>query len=129
MTWQPGRDKISALLAAGELEQVAVNDQVARRLLQDAARHLATAAAAASGEDLSGAYLLAYDAFRKSAASLLAVQGLRRDPVECWRELAHEWVTCRGGWAAGCLSHRQVRYASSLMAAITSWNPGHGCRG
>jgi hypothetical protein len=40
-------------------------------------RHLATAAAASSSGDLSGAYQLAYDAFRKSAASLLAVQGLR----------------------------------------------------
>jgi len=59
---------------------------VARRLLEDAARHLATAAMAASGEDLSGAYQLAYDAFRKSAASLLAVQGLR--------------VTSRGGHIA-----------------------------
>jgi hypothetical protein len=77
MTWQPERDKIAALLAGGELEQVGVNDQMARRLLEDAARHLATAAAAASGGDLSGAYQLAYDAFRKSAACLLAVQGLR----------------------------------------------------
>jgi HEPN domain-containing protein len=77
MTWQPGRDKISALLEAGELEQVAGGDEVAQRLLEDAARHLATAAVAVSGEDLSGAYQLAYDAFRKSAASLLAAQGLR----------------------------------------------------
>src|SRR5262249_52323281 len=50
---------------------------LSRRLLDDADRHLATAAAARSSEDLSGAYQLAYDAFRKSAASLLAVQGLR----------------------------------------------------
>jgi hypothetical protein len=32
---------------------------------------------ALSSGDLSGAYQLAYDALRKSAASLLAVQGLR----------------------------------------------------
>ncbi len=38
---------------------------------------LASAAAASASGDLSGAYLLAYDALRKSAASLLAVQGLR----------------------------------------------------
>jgi hypothetical protein len=37
----------------------------------------ATAAAASSSGDLSGAYQLAYDALRKSAASLLAMQGLR----------------------------------------------------
>lgn len=77
MTWQPGRDKIAGLLVAGELEQVVADGDVARRLLDDAGRHLTTAAAAAAGGDLSGAYQLAYDAFRKSAASLLAVQGLR----------------------------------------------------
>jgi hypothetical protein len=65
------------LLAAGELERVTADVAIARRLLEDAGRHLATAAAAARTADLSGAYQLAYDAFRKSAASLLAVQGLR----------------------------------------------------
>ncbi len=77
MTWQPGREKIAALLEDGGLERVTVNDQVVGRLLGDASRHLATAAVAAQSEDLTGAYQLAYDAFRKSAASLLAVQGLR----------------------------------------------------
>jgi hypothetical protein len=77
VTWQPGQDKIVGLLAAGELEQVVADGEVAQRLLEDAARHLATAAVAAPRGDLSGAYQLAYDAFRKSAASLLAVQGLR----------------------------------------------------
>jgi hypothetical protein len=28
MTWQPGRDKIADLLTDGELEEVAVDDQV-----------------------------------------------------------------------------------------------------
>ena len=77
MTWQPGRDKIAELLAAAELEQVAADRRIAQLLLDDAGRHLATAAAALSSGDLSGAYQLAYDALRKSAASLLAVQGLR----------------------------------------------------
>jgi HEPN domain len=50
----------------------------ARRVpLADAGRHLATAAAAESAGDLPGAYQLAYDALRKSAASLLEAQGLR----------------------------------------------------
>ena len=39
--------------------------------------HVASAGAIAAAGDLSGAYSLAYDALRKSAASLLAVQGLR----------------------------------------------------
>jgi hypothetical protein len=38
---------------------------------------LATAAAAESAGDLPGGYQLAYDALRKSAASLLEAQGLR----------------------------------------------------
>lgn len=77
MTWQPGHDRIQELVAAGELEQVAPADSVASLLLDDAGRHLATAAAAAETGDLAGAYQLAYDALRKSAASLLAAQGLR----------------------------------------------------
>ena len=77
MTWQPGRDKIARLLDAGELQQVTVDQRIARLLLDDAGRHLATAATARSSGDLSGAYQLAYDALRKSAVSLLATQGLR----------------------------------------------------
>ena len=73
MTWPPGREKIADLVSDGELERVEPSDDTAGRLLQDAARHLATATAALSSEDLSGAYQLAYDALRKSAASLLAV--------------------------------------------------------
>ena len=77
MTWQPGREKIADLLQAAELERVTPDRRIAERLLADASRHLATPAAASSSGDLSGAYQLAYDAFPKSAASLLAVQGLR----------------------------------------------------
>ena len=77
MTWQPGRDRIAELLKAGELEQVTSDRRIAQLLLDDASRHLATAGAALSSGDLSGAYQLAYDALRKSAAGLLAVQGLR----------------------------------------------------
>jgi len=76
MTWQPGRDRIAELLEAGELQEVIADHAMAQLLLDDAHRHLASAAASASGE-LSGTYLLAYDALRKSAARLLAVQGLR----------------------------------------------------
>ena len=99
MTWQPGRDKISVLVADGELEQVAVSDEVTRRLLQDAARHVVSATAAAAGGDLSGAYQLAYDAFRKSAASLLAVQGLRQCHLD-------KRVRGLGAGCAGCLRRR-----------------------
>lgn len=77
MTWPRGRHRIEELIAAGELEEVTPDEAIADRLLADAGRHLATAAGAAGTGDLAGAYQLAYDAFRKSAASLLAVQGLR----------------------------------------------------
>ena len=77
MTWEPGRDRIAELVKAAELQRVTADRDIAQRLLDDAGRHLATAAAALSSGDLSGAYQLAYDGFRKSAASLLAVQGLR----------------------------------------------------
>lgn len=77
MTWEPGKDRIDKLLADEELEQVTPDHEVAERLLNDAERHLETAASAKSSDDASGAYQLAYDALRKSAAALLAAQGLR----------------------------------------------------
>lgn len=77
MTCGPERDRIADLLASGELEAVASDVELAARLLADGARHIDTARAAADLGDLTGAYQLAYDAPRKSAAALLAVQGLR----------------------------------------------------
>jgi hypothetical protein len=77
VTWQPGRDKIADLLDAAELQRITADHRIAQLLLEDASHHLTTAGTAASSGDLSGAYQLAYDALRKSAASLLEVQGLR----------------------------------------------------
>ncbi len=77
MSWETGSERVHELIDAGELGQVPQDDGLARRMLADARRHLATAAAAQATGDLSGAYQLAYDALRKSAASLLEVQGLR----------------------------------------------------
>ncbi len=77
MTWEPGRDEIERLMESGELECVTPDARLARRLLADADKHLHTADDAIARDDLSGAYQLAYDALRKSAAALLAVQGLR----------------------------------------------------
>jgi uncharacterized protein (UPF0332 family) len=77
VTWGVGHERIRELIRAGELEQVTPDTRVARRLLADAAKHLATAAAGIEADDLAGAYQLAYDALRKSAAALLAAQGLR----------------------------------------------------
>ncbi len=52
MTWEPGRDRIAALLGAAELQRVAPDVGVAQTLLDDAGRHLATAAAGLSSGDL-----------------------------------------------------------------------------
>jgi HEPN domain-containing protein len=77
MSWGTGSGRIQELINAGELGQVPADTGLARRMLADARRHLATATTAESAGDLSGAYQLAYDALRKSAASLLEAQGLR----------------------------------------------------
>jgi HEPN domain-containing protein len=77
MSWEAGSERIQELISSGELGQVPPDLELARRMLSDAGRHLATAVAAESTGDLSGAYQLAYDALRKSAASLLEAQGLR----------------------------------------------------
>lgn len=77
MTWEAGRERIQQPIDNGEIEQVTPDITIARNLLADAGRHLHTAAAGKAAGDMSGAYQLAYDAFRKSAASLLEAQGLR----------------------------------------------------
>ena len=77
MTWGPGRERIADLITSTELESVTADEGLAARLLLDSARHLETARSAVDLGDLTGAYQLAYDALRKAAAALLAVQGLR----------------------------------------------------
>ncbi|HEV2373555.1 MAG TPA: HEPN domain-containing protein [Streptosporangiaceae bacterium] len=77
MSWERGRERVRELIDAGEVEPVTPDLAIARRMLEDAGRHLATASRAKVSGDLSGAYQLAYDALRKSAASLLEAQGLR----------------------------------------------------
>jgi hypothetical protein len=77
MSWEPGRERVRELIGAGRVDQVTPDLTIARRMLEDADRHLTTASAAKATGDLSGAYQLAYDALRKSAASLLVAQGLR----------------------------------------------------
>lgn len=77
MTWGPGSAEVDTLLEGGELERVTPDSDLAVRLLADSARHIESARSAAALGDLTGAYQLAYDALRKAAAALLAVQGLR----------------------------------------------------
>ena len=77
MAWPTGREHVEKLIAVGEIEIVEPDGRVARHLLDDASRHVLTAVVALKSGDLSGAYQLVYDALRKSATALLAVQGLR----------------------------------------------------
>jgi hypothetical protein len=76
VTWERGRERIEELLAAGELERAAPNGEHAQRLLGESAAHL-EAVTRVLDVDPAGALQLAYDAARKAAVGLLAVQGLR----------------------------------------------------
>lgn len=76
MTWERGRAEVERLLADGELERVEASADVARRLLADAAAHIRLASIGVE-TDPAGALQLSYDAARKAAAGLLALQGIR----------------------------------------------------
>jgi hypothetical protein len=64
------------LLAKGLIERVETDDATVTKWLGDAERHL-EAAAKVADVDSSGAYLLAYDAARKSVAAALLTTGHR----------------------------------------------------
>ena len=72
--WDTGRAEVEALLASGDLEQVAPSPGNAARLLAEADRHLRSAELVAAA-DPSGGYDLMYAAARKAMAAALAVQG------------------------------------------------------
>lgn len=124
MTWAPGRDRVRELIDAEEVERVAPDMAIARRLLEDAGRHLASASSAKDAGDLSGAYQLAYDALRKSAASLLEAQGLRA--TSRGGHLAvQDVVTAQfGGTARVFRSFGRIRRARNSFEYPTSDTPG-----
>ena len=76
MSWARGRAEVEKLIADGELERVGPSVEVATRLLADAGAHVGLASRGIE-EDPVGALQLCYDAARKAATALLAVQGLR----------------------------------------------------
>lgn len=76
MTWQRGHTEVEALLDRGALEQVSGAAADGTSLLASASRLLDSASRELSVNP-EAAYVLAYDAARKSCASLLAQQGLR----------------------------------------------------
>jgi hypothetical protein len=124
MTWQPGRDRIAELLATGELEQVTPADSVASLLLEDAGRHLVTADSAVETGDLAGAYQLAYDALRKSAASLLAVQGLRATSRGGHVAVQEAVIAQFGSTARAFRSFGRIRRARNSFEYPSTTTPG-----
>ena len=124
MTWEPGRERIQQLIDEEEIGRVPPDVEVARRMLEDAGRHLATAATAASTGDLAGAYQLAYDALRKSSASLLAAQGLR--PTSRGGHVAvQEAVTAQFGATVRVLrSFGRIRRSRNSFEYPSSETPG-----
>lgn len=124
MTWEPGRERVQRLIDQGELGVVPPDMKAATRMLEDAERHLATAATAESTGDLVGAYQLAYDALRKAAVSLLVAQGLR--PTSRGGHVAvQEAVTAQFGATVRVLrSFGRIRRARNNFEYPSSETPG-----
>ncbi len=76
MSWNRGQAEVERLLADGEPDRVPPSPKVANRLVADTDAHIRLAAMGVA-DDPAGALQLAYDAARKAAVALLAVQGLR----------------------------------------------------
>ena len=76
MSWARGRASVEQLITDGELERVRPSVEMAARLIADAGAHISLASKGTE-EDPAGALQLCYDATRKAATALLAVQGLR----------------------------------------------------
>ena len=74
--WEQGRSIVEALLQSGQLERVAPSRELANEMLSEARNHLESARKLVE-DDTAGAFQMAYDAARKSMASVLANQGLR----------------------------------------------------
>lgn len=67
--WGTGREDVEAMVAAGDLEQVAPSAENATRLLAEAQRHLRSAELVADA-DPAGGYDLLYAAARRRGASV-----------------------------------------------------------
>lgn len=78
--WEKGERTVQYLIDKERLESFegdSLDAQVAALIERASLRVGTTAAAALQGGDIEGAYVAAYDAYRISAESLLARQGLR----------------------------------------------------
>ena len=82
MTWTPGHETITELLAVGHLARISGDAANGYYLLEQAHHRLASARVIA-GTDPIGSFELAYDGVRQAAVALLAQQGLRAKLEGC----------------------------------------------
>jgi HEPN domain-containing protein len=75
--WEPNEQAVALLIRRARVERLAPSGANARHLVQEARRHLASAEVLAGTDDVSAAFVMAYDAARKALTAILAVQGLR----------------------------------------------------
>jgi HEPN domain-containing protein len=75
--WEPHDRDVDFLIERRKIERVVASDANARHLVREARRHLSSAAVLAGTDDVSAAFVTAYDAARKALSAILAVQGLR----------------------------------------------------
>ena len=71
------KQALAFLVERGRLERITPRRQTAEHLIREARKHLASAARLAKTEDMSMAFIAAYDAPRKALSAILAIQGLR----------------------------------------------------
>lgn len=76
--WPAGAQTVSFLIERGRLESLGETDlaAAATTAMERATKRLTTARAALDGDDIDGAYVAAYDAYRMAADALLVRQGL-----------------------------------------------------
>ncbi|WP_454850419.1 HEPN domain-containing protein [Promicromonospora soli] len=77
VAWRPDAPATAYLLGRGQIEQVNANLGHAAAILEEAQKHLRSARLLATTDDVAAAFVMAYDAARKSLAAMLAAQGLR----------------------------------------------------
>jgi len=77
LRWLPNDQGIGYLVERGRLDRVVPSRRAGEHLVDEARRHLVSSQMLAGTDDMSMAFVAAYDAARKALAAVLAVQGLR----------------------------------------------------
>ncbi len=77
LRWESNEQGVQFFIDRGRIERLTPSEANARHLVQEARRHLASAQVLAGTEDVSAAFVTAYDAARKALTAILAAQGLR----------------------------------------------------